>query len=419
MGLTMRTPVEANPDVSLTVVGPLRDADGTRQRRWTYLPWPLAAMLWSAAAAGAVWVVAAALPVAAWVAAARTPALAVFQATGQTWLAAHGAPARLGGVVIDLMPLGLTLLGIAACGAAARHAADQHVLPDGAGPVARWRSVAAVAGTCVATYLVAALIMAPIVGGPDQVGPAVLGAFLVASLGAAPGAARGLDAHPTDLLPPWAARLPRAVSGGLLGLTLGAAIVALTALVAHWPRVQEVLATLDADPGGAAILTLVQLAYLPTLLLWSGSFLLGAGLTLGPGGALWPGHVEVGALPAIPVFGALPTVSTPADWAWLSLGVLAGLAAGVVMVRGTDASWLQATWRGALAGAATGAAWAAASWFAVGDLGTRALAGMGPRFPQLWLFAVGPLTLAGALGAVAFVLVRARRAPREETPQAG
>ena len=419
MGLTMRTPAEANPDVGLTVVGPPRDADGPPQRRWTYLPWPLAAILWTAAAAGGVWILAAALPVAAWVAAARTPALAVVQATGQTWLAAHGAPAHLGGVVIDLMPLGLTLLAIAGCGSAARHAADQYAPAEDVGSAVRWRSVAAVAGTCVATYLVAALIMAPIVGGADQVGPAVLGALLVAVLGAVPGAARGLDAHPTDLLPAWAARLPRATAAGVIGLTAGAAVVAVTALVAHWPRVQEVLLTLDADPGGAAILTLVQLAYLPTLLLWAGSFMLGAGLTVGAGGSLWPGHVEIGALPAVPVFGALPTVSTAADWAWLGLGVLAGVLAGIVMVRGTDASWLEATWRGALAGATTGLAWAAASWFAVGDLGTRALAGMGPRFPQLWLFAVGPLTLAGALGGLAWVLVRARRAPREESPQSG
>lgn len=415
----MRTPVEANPDVSLTVARPDEDAVGAAHPRWTYLPWPLAATLWTLGAAVAGWVASAALPVVAWVAASRTPALVVFEATGETWLAAHGAPAHLGGVLIDLMPLGITLLAVAACAAAAHHAADQWVLPEDADAATRWKSVAAVAGTCVATYAVAALIMAPIVGGADQVGPAVAGAFGVVLLGAVPGAALGLDAHPFADAPAWAARAPRAVAAGLGSLTLGSAAVALTALVAHWPRVQEVQAGLDVDAVGTATLTLAQLVYLPTILLWAGSFMLGAGLTLGPQGLLVPGHVEVAALPAVPVFGALPTVSTEADWAWLALGVAAGIAAGVVMVRGTEPTWLEAAWRGAIAGAASGAVWAAASWFAVGDLGTRALAGLGPRFPELWLFAVGPLAVAGALGGLAVLGVRAVRARRGEAPEPG
>lgn len=415
----MRTPVEANPEVSLTVVGTQRDARSARARRGDHLPWPLAAIAWSLAAAGAVWIVAATLPIAAWVAAGRAPAPAVLHATAQTWLAAHGASAHLGGVVIGLIPLGLTLVAIAACAAAAHHAAERYALPVGSTPAERWRAVAAVAGTCVASYCVAALIMALIVGDADRVTSAVFGAMLVALLGAGLGAARGLDAHPTDLLPAWVAQAPRAVGVGLLGLTLASAVVAVTALVAHWSQVQAVLDTLDPDPAGQVILAAVQVAYLPTVLLWAGAFLLGAGITTGGGGVLSPGHVEMSALPAIPVLGSLPTVSTGADWAWLSLGVLAGAAAGVMMVRGTEPTWVEAAWRGALAGAATGAVWCLASWFAVGDLGTRAMVGWGPRFPHLWFFAVGPLALAGAAAALGAVLVRARRAAHGETPEAG
>lgn len=413
----MRTPAEADPDVSLTVARP--EDDARPPSRWTYLPWPVAAIAWTLGAAVAAWVVSATLPVAAWVAAARTPALAVFDATGQTWLAAHLAPAHLGGVTIGLAPLGITALLIAACAAAAYHAADQFTLPEDADDAARLRAVAAVAGTCVATYVVAALIMAPIVGGADQVGPAIAGAFAVVALGALPGATLGLDVHPLDAAPAWVSRLPRAASWGLGVLALGAAVAAATALIAHWPRVLEVQQSLGADGPAAVMLTLVQLAYLPTLLLWAGSFVLGAGLTLGPGTLLSPGHVELGTLPALPVFGALPPTSGPADWAWLSVGVLAGAAAGVVMVRGTGATWLEGTWRGALAGLATGLLWALASWFAVGDLGSRVLVDLGPRFPELWAFALGPLTLAGALGGLAVPLVRRARAGRGEQPEAG
>lgn len=406
----MRAPVEANTDVGLTVARP--EENVAPRQRWRYLPWPLAAVLWTLGAAATAWLISAVLPVAAWVAAARTPALAVFDATGQTWLAVHGAPARLGSVMIDLMPLGITVVMIAACAAAAHHAADQYVLAPDAQAATRWKCVAAVAGTCIATYVIVALIMAPIIGGADQIGPAVAGAFGVAALGAIPGAAIGLDADPFAAAPDWAARVPRAVGAGLGVVTLGSMLAVLSAFWANWPQVQEVQATLGVDGVGAVIVTLVQAAFLPTMVLWAGSFVLGAGLRLGTGAMLAPGHVELGTLPALPAFGALPHGSSPADWAWLSVGVLAGIAAGAVMVRMTQPTWFQASWRGGLAGGLAGAAWALASWFAVGDLGTRALVGLGPRFPRLWLFAVGSLTLAGALGGVGVLTARRLRGVR-------
>lgn len=399
---------EANTDVGLTVARP----EGAPRQRWRYLPWPVAAVLWTLGAAATAWLMSAVLPVAAWVAAARTPALAVFDATGQTWLAVHGASARFGGVVIDLMPLGITAVVIAACAAAAHHAADQCILEPDVDSATRWKCVAAVAGTCIATYGIAALIIAPIVGGADQIGPAVAGAFGVAVLGAVPGAAIGLDADPFTSAPAWVARIPRAIGAGLGVVALGSALALLVAFVAHWSRVQEVQATLGIDGFGTIIVTLVQGAFAPTMVLWAGAFVLGAGLTLGQGALLAPGHVEVGALPALPVFGALPHTSSPADWAWLIVGVSAGIAAGVVMVRRSEPTWFEASWRGALAGGLAGAVWSAASWFAVGDLGTQALVGLGPRFPELWLFTIGPLALAGGLGGVALLCIRRIRAAR-------
>lgn len=419
MGDTMRTPGEPSTDVSLTVAR-ADEAAPTRPRpRWTYLPWPVAALVWTLAAAAAIWVISAALPVAAWIAAARTPALAVVDATGQIWLATHGAPAQLGGVSVGLTPLGITLLAAAACGAAARHAADQMVLPADAGPRARWRAAAGIVGISVAAYTVAAVIAAPIVGTSEQAVPAVMGAFLVSALGAVPGAILGLDLDPWQAAPAWLARLPRALGAGAGTLAAGSVLALLVALVSHGAQIQQLQDSLGVDGVGVAVLVAVQLAYAPTAVLWAGSFVLGAGVTLGPDGLVAPGQVTIGTLPAIPVFGAVPTTSGPQDWAWLAVGVVAGLTAGAVMVRRTRPTLLEAAWRGALAGFVAGAVWALASWFATGDLGSRTLAGLGPRFPELWWLSTVPLAVAGACGGLAVLGWRRTRAARERDQQAG
>lgn len=419
MGHTMRTPGEPSTDVSLTVARAEEAAALRPKPRWTYLPWPVAALVWTLAAAAAGWIISAALPVAAWVAAARTPAMAVVDATGQMWLAAHGATAQLGGVMIGLPPLGMTLLAIAACGAAARHAAEQVVAPPDIALPLRWRSAAAVVGVCVATYTVAAVIASPIVGTSEQAVAAVAGAFVVSLLGSVIGAMVGLELDPWQLTPAWLARLPRAVGAGTAMLAAGSTLALIMAFVSHWTQVQHLHDSLGANGVGAAVLIAVQLAYAPTAVLWAGSFVLGAGIRLGPDGLLAPGRATVGTLPAIPAFGALPTTSGPQDWAWLTVGVLAGLAAGAVMVRRTTPTLLQAAWRGALSGLAAGALWAVASWFATGDLGARALVGLGPRFPDLWWLATLPLAAAGACGGLIVVAWRRVRAAREGDGQAG
>lgn len=412
LGLTVASPDEA----------PERPATGLR------LPvgWVVTAVAWGAAAVLVGWLAVGVLVTFGWLTTARVSAAEVLLTLGQAWLTVYGAPAHLAGVTVDLAPTGITALVVAACAAAAHHAAQQYG-PAADGPRARLRAWVSVAGACTGAHLVVCLVLGSIVGDAGQLGALLLGAVLVAGAGSALGALVGLGIDATAAWPAWARRLPRAVGLGSLVLAAGGLAAVMTALVAHWPSVTQTHAALAPDGPGSVLLTLTQLAWWPTVLVWGVSFVLGAGVSLGAGTVVAPGLVVAGPLPALPLFAALPVVPGPADAAWLVVGVLAGGLAGAWVVAGAGGAGsdplrrlaLTAAWQGALGGLALGVAWIVGCWFATGALGTGRLVGMGPRFPELLGWASLPLAAAGALAGVGWALWSARRAQKRPDDQTG
>lgn len=418
----MRTPLEPRrPTVSLTVASPSEPATPDHSRI-PYVPWLLAALAWTAAVAASGWVVVGALVSVSWITAPHVPAAEVLNAIGQGWLALHGVPVVLGGATLRMLPLGLTLLLVVGCAFAAHHAAGQYRMPEPAGGRQHALAWASVVAACVGSYVLVGGVLAVVVGTPAQFGQAVPGLVAVPLLGAGIGAVLGLG---VDLLagrPDWLRRLPRAAGLGSAVIGLGALAALVVALVAHWPRVVALHEGLEPDAVGAVVLTLVQLAYLPNLLAWSASFVLGAGVDLGVGGSVAPGAVDPVLLPAVPVLGAVPSTPGAGDWAWLVVGVLAGGASAWWLLRGSAPQWLPGLWQGALAGLAPGLLWTLAAWFARGDLGADLLVGFGPRYPDLLLWGTLPLAAAGAVWGVGRALWLARRAtpaPVEEPPAIG
>ncbi len=407
----MRTPQDLrHGTVSLTVASP-SEPQTDDQPSTPYVPWLLAALVWTAAVAVLGWVVVGALAGVSWLTAAHTPAADVVATIGQGWLALHGVPATLGGATIRMVPLGLSLMLVAGCAFAAHHAGGQYPLPEDAARSQRWLAGAAVLGTCVGAYVLIGAILAVVVGSPAQFGQAVPGLLLVPLLGALPGALAGVGVGWPAATPPWVRRLPRALGLGVLVLLVGALAALVVALVAHGERVAALHEALEPDAAGTVILTLVQAAYLPNLLAWAGAFVLGAGVTLGQEGLVAPGVAEPVLLPAVPVLGAVPSVPGVADWAWLVVGPVAGLVAAWWLLRGSTSTALVGLWQGAVAGVLPGVVWVAASWFARGDLGTQVMAGFGPRYPELLLWGTLPLAAAGALFGLGRALWLARRAP--------
>jgi len=214
-----------------------------------------------------------------------------------------------------------------------------------------------------------------------------------------------LDTRPDWIAVPGAAA--RGIGIALAGfIGVGALLVAVATVV----RGGEVVALFQAanvDAVGASVLALGQVAYLPTLVIWGGSFAAGPGFLVGAGTSVSPAGTSLGVVPGIPVLGILPESVSP----WLLLTVLAVIAVGFL------AGWAA---RDPLLGSRTSQRLAALSAIVVlggagagllaamasGSIGPGRLQGVGPE--------TGPVALAVglelAVGAAIALFTPARRA---------
>ncbi|WZH37330.1 MAG: DUF6350 family protein [Microbacterium enclense] len=161
--------------------------------------------------------------------------------------------------------------------------------------------------------------------------------FVPSFVGAVVGAWRVGDDGPIDALRAQLARLPRAWASvptlalrGLATTTLGlvgvGAVVVVAGIVARSTQVIGIYQASNADAIGATVIALCQLMYLPTLVLWGVAFVAGPGFALGTDTAVTPAATQVGALPGIPVLGAIPDTTSP----WLLLLALLPVAIGAL-----------------------------------------------------------------------------------------
>lgn len=154
------------------------------------------------------------------------------------------------------------------------------------------------------------------------------------------------------------------------------------------------------DALGATVMTLAQLVYLPTLIVWTASWLAGPGFAVGFGTAVSPAGTHLGVVPGIPVFGLLPENGS----IWMLIVVLVPVAAGAfagwavrsrLVWEGTPLGLLQrATIAVGIAGVTAGIAGLAAA-LANGSIGPGRLAVVGPAVVPFAL-ALGLEVLVGA-----------------------
>ncbi|MDN4478193.1 DUF6350 family protein [Demequina sp. SYSU T00039] len=229
------------------------------------------------------------------------------------WLLGHGVPVVAGGVTVSLVPLGLPLLsGLILAGVARRFATKS------------WISWAL---ACASFASSAGLIAGLATAATDTTGDSVARATTVAAVIAAPAVAIGIwraygaRLHLLD-------RLPGEVRGGLrLGLaTLGLLWLAAGALSAAFAvlgrvGIAEMATGLGLDPLGAGALAIAELAYVPTMVAWGLTWLIGPGFVVGAGSLYAPDTLTAGAVPDVPLLGALPTVAG-GWWAWAPVGVV-------------------------------------------------------------------------------------------------
>src|SRR5205823_6403336 len=160
--------------------------------------------------------------------------------------------------------------------------------------------------------------------------------------------------------------------------------------------------TQDLQPGvaGNIALVLLQLAFAPNAIVWSGSYALGAGFAVGPGSAVAPAGTQLGILPGLPMLGALPATGAgrPEHLLLLVAGALAGaVAAWIVVRRRPAARFDEASLVGGLAGLIGGLVFAGLGRATSGDLGSLRLAGLGPQLLPLAIMAATTMGLSGMI----------------------
>ena len=350
----------------------------------------------------------------------------VLRTAAMLWLVAHHVGFTVRGAGrIGLLPLGLVLLPGALLATAGRWVVR-------AGAVTRLRHVgyAAVALALPYALLAGALAVAcrTAVAAPSLL-QAVVASFLLALVAGGLGAARGLA--PWSRLGRLMPARPRSIVLGMLGsaalLAAAGAVLAGASLAVHLPEVRAASDALAPGVGGAALLLLAQLAYIPNAIIWAMAYTLGPGFAFGTGTMVAPTGSALGAVPLFPMLAALPSGAGPSGagpsgpgWvpvAVLALPYLAGLFAGVVTVRIAPTPVIEAAalW-GFAAGTAAGVLAGLGAAFAGGPLGNGRLASVGPSGFQVGLVAILEIGITAALAAAATNWLILRRA---SPPQGG
>lgn len=215
-------------------------------------------------------------------------------------------------------------------------------------------------------------------------------------------------------------------AGSYLGSAIKAGWVALMASLAmsagllavdlfiHWNLVVAVYEGLDAGAPGGAVLTIVQLGFLPNLVVFGLAWISGAGFALGTGSAAGALGTAVGPLPSVPVFAALPSGALEFGFAALVVPVLAGLLAGWWFLREGENhfdEWLsikiRARWftaaastlvLGAVIGSVSGLLAAGLAWLARGSAGIGRLTDIGPDPLRTALFVAAEVGIGVVIG---------------------
>ncbi len=342
----------------------------------------------------------------------------VLRTAGLLWLVAHHVGFTVRGAGrIGMLPLGLVLLPGALLALAGRWVVRT------AG-VTRLRHVGYVAIATAFPYALLAGAIAVADRTPlasPSLWQAVTAAFGLAAVGGGLGAAHALA--PWSRLASLMPARPRSVVMGMLAtmslLIVAGAMLSGGSLVAHLHQVRAASDALAPGPGGAALLLLAQMAYVPNAIVWAISYMLGPGFAFGAGTVVAPTGSALGAVPVFPMLAAMPEGTRPGGPGWLALLVLAvpylaGVFGGIVTVRIAPTPVLEAAplW-GFAAGTAAGLLTGLMAAFAGGPLGNSRLAAVGPSGLQVGVVAVLEIGVIAALaaGAANWLILR-RSAPR-------
>ncbi len=368
------------------------------------IPWFVLAPVGALAVAAAGWLLMAGPAALGWLTSPESQLADALGLSSRVLLLANGAVTTIGGQPVSIAPLGLTLvlilLGVPVAGLAARAAIDE--TDDLRGLVLR------VGGTYAGTYVVFTTLIAFFVPETSAI-RAFLGSALVGGLSGFWGVTRAVGYNPCERWPVRLRPFPRGIGVAvLICVGTGAALLA-AVLILGRDRIAAIADGLGGDGTAGILLIVIQLVWLPNLVIWAMAWALGAGVTLGEGTLLDMNGTSLGFLPSIPVLGAVPDPGPVSElaWLWLLGGVLAGvLAALVITLNRSSERFYETSLAGGLAGILAGVLLFVLAWCASGGLGTQRLAHVGVGLGSLAITAPCILGLAGLVTGLVVGLAR-------------
>jgi len=296
--------------------------------------------------------------------------------------------------------------------------------------------------TAAATAIVAYGLLAALLtlsAGATVVTPAPAQGVLLPTLIFAAGVLIGLAGAPRAAgapLPAWASRpisaqidrVPaevfrqlggalRAGTAAVAAILVVAGVAVFVAVLANFATVIGLYETLQAGVIGGIVLTVGQLAFIPNLVVWAASWFAGPGVALGTGSSVSPLGTSLGAVPGLPLFGALPHGTLEFGFLGLLVPVLIGFAVAVLVRQGWDKragsphSPVQMVVTGALTGVVAGILLGLLAWWSAGAMGPGRLAEVGPNPLLVGALTVVEVGIPAALG----MLVGGRRARSTDT----
>ena len=285
-----------------------------------------------------------------------TPFSVSYQASVDIWLAAHGVPIifaaskfaslSVPAFTFSFLPMGFAVLIGYSAFRLGRQLAYAEVLWPG------W--LGATGAYAVATSLLANTAGNAAVA-PDSwlatvLPPAFFFVFLVVGSLTAPmiGATADDISLERARIQEWVGRLRARLDFGFSALVMpalraGTAIVVMLVMFSalslailfavNWIQITQLYESLQVTFLGGLLITAGQLAVLPNLVIFGASWLTGVGFAIGEGSHVSPLGTELGPIPVIPMFGALPVGETGFGMAILLVPLLAAFIA-TIMVRG-------------------------------------------------------------------------------------
>ena len=329
------------------------------------------------------------------------------------WLMAHGSGVRVDGVLISVLPLGVTLMcAWATWRTASRlgdsvsgHGPDAERIADGERDWTVPMAALVFASGYVATAVLTGTLASTPATAPDLV-RVVLWSVVLCALCGAPAIAAGSGRAAV-----WGSWLPASLVSTATAcrsvLTTWAWVCLaflVGALALDFDTALNLVSQLGTDGAGTALLALVSLVLVPNAMVFSGAYLLGPGFTVGVHTIVSPAEVSVGALPVFPMLAALPDSGPTPGWApWLVLVPPVVAAAGVARAqrRRPTLRYEEGALHGCAGGMLAGAAFGVLAVLAGGAVGPGRMTDVGPLVGSVMIHAVTAFGIGGLLGGLA------------------